>query len=70
MPKKDRHQNSLDALKQYQFKSDRDDQMAKKPFCVKLPIDVDEAIRGLDNPSRWARDVLEREIEKEIKSKR
>jgi hypothetical protein len=32
--------------------------LAAKPLCVKVAKPVDEAVRSLDNPSAWLREII------------
>ncbi len=49
--------NKLDNLEP--FKPMGDEALARYPICVKLPIELDKAIRALPNTSSWVRNVLQ-----------
>jgi hypothetical protein len=52
--------------KQYRSK-DGATELAKSPLCVKLPIEIDEAIRALgDDRTVWMRRVLTEAAKKEL----
>jgi hypothetical protein len=40
------------------FRPDGDAPLAKTPISVKLPVDVDLAVRSLPNQSEWLRRVI------------
>lgn len=44
------------------YTSDRSEKLSDKPLCVKLPVEIDQAIRDLPNTSAWVRNVLEAAI--------
>lgn len=41
-------------------------ELAKKPFCVKLPVEIDAAIREHPQAAAWARQVLIAAVEQEL----
>ena len=49
--------NKLDNLEP--FKPMGDEPLARRPICVKLPTELDQAIRSLPDTSGWMRSVLE-----------
>ena len=49
--------NKLDNLEP--FKPMGDEPLARRPICVKLPNELDKAIRSLPDTSAWIRSVLE-----------
>lgn len=51
-------QRSLENLKKAPFKPVGEKALASKPVAVKLPQDIDEAVRSLPNPSEWLRRVI------------
>lgn len=43
--------------------------LAAKPLTVRVPVEVDEAIRGLPNKAEWMRRVLTEAVAKELLKK-
>lgn len=43
-----------------------DEPMAEKPLTVRVPVDVDAAVRALDKPSDWLRRVITEAARKEL----
>ncbi|MEP0911789.1 hypothetical protein NDI45_12785 [Leptolyngbya sp. GB1-A1] len=41
-------------------------ELAKKPFCVKLPVEIDAAIREHPQSAAWVRQVLIAAVEKDL----
>lgn len=41
-------------------------ELAKKPFCVKLPVDIDAALREHPQAAAWVRQVLIAAVERDL----
>ena len=42
--------------------------MAEKPICVRLPIDVDEALRKMPNRTKFLREVISEAVRQQKSS--
>lgn len=62
-------QRSLENLKKVPFKPLGEQALASKPVAVKLPKDIDEAVRSLSNPSEWLRRVIVEAARQELMGK-
>ena len=54
-----------DHLKPYQAIAS-ENPLAEKPLTIRVPIDIDEAIRALPNRSVWMRRVLTEAAQREL----
>jgi hypothetical protein len=48
------------------FKSNPDLDLASRPFCVRLPKAIDEAIREKPDSTVWAREVLSAALKNDL----
>lgn len=50
------------------FKPVHSQPLANRPISVRLPVEIDAAIRALPEPSEWLRRVICEAVEKEMSS--
>lgn len=50
------------------FKPIHSQPLADRPISVKLPVDIDAAVRALPEPSEWLRRVICEAVKKELSS--
>lgn len=43
-----------------------DVELAEKPLCVKVPVEIDAAVRSLEKPSQWLRKVITDAAKREL----
>ncbi|ACK74060.1 hypothetical protein PCC7424_5490 (plasmid) [Gloeothece citriformis PCC 7424] len=55
-----------DHLKPYHAIASNNTPLADKPLTIRLPVDIDEAIRALPNRSEWMRRVLVEAAKREL----